>query len=178
MSCSGRGLAGVAGADWRGDVASPSMLSLCPASPPPNPPQWVPEVRHFCPDVPILLVGMKTDLRNDPKTIAEHAKYSLSPITFDEAAAEAKEINAYAQIECSALENEGVQASKPPTPSSPPPPPPPPRAHTAQARHTPRCSSTAVVQPPAPLTQHLIENCRRCSRQQLAHPSPQRTCQS
>ena len=27
--------------------------------------KWTPEVRHFGPDVPILLLGTKTDLRND-----------------------------------------------------------------------------------------------------------------
>eukprot|EP01107_Rhizomastix_libera_P013861 TRINITY_DN4065_c0_g1_i2.p1 TRINITY_DN4065_c0_g1~~TRINITY_DN4065_c0_g1_i2.p1 ORF type:complete len:200 (+),score=42.38 TRINITY_DN4065_c0_g1_i2:30-629(+) len=29
--------------------------------------RWLPEVRHYCPVVPILLVGLKTDLRNDDK---------------------------------------------------------------------------------------------------------------
>ena len=26
---------------------------------------WVPETRHYCPDAPFVLVGTKTDLRND-----------------------------------------------------------------------------------------------------------------
>ena len=26
--------------------------------------KWVPEVRHFCPEIPILLLATKTDLRN------------------------------------------------------------------------------------------------------------------
>jgi len=33
--------------------------------------QWCPEVIHFCPGVPILLVGLKKDLRDDPGTIRE-----------------------------------------------------------------------------------------------------------
>ena len=27
--------------------------------------RWIPEARHFCPDAPIVLVGCKTDLRNN-----------------------------------------------------------------------------------------------------------------
>jgi len=27
------------------------------------------QVKHFCPNVPIILVGNKKDLRNDPNTI-------------------------------------------------------------------------------------------------------------
>ena len=32
------------------------------------PEKWTPEVKHFCPDVHIILVGNKKDLRNDPNT--------------------------------------------------------------------------------------------------------------
>lgn len=31
--------------------------------------KWIPEVKHFCPNVPIILVGNKRDLRFDPYTI-------------------------------------------------------------------------------------------------------------
>lgn len=27
--------------------------------------KWIPEVKHFCPDVPIVIVGLKADLRSD-----------------------------------------------------------------------------------------------------------------
>ena len=30
---------------------------------------WISEIKHFCPNVPIILVGNKKDLRNDPATI-------------------------------------------------------------------------------------------------------------
>lgn len=38
------------------------------------PEKWTPEVKHFCPTVPIILVGNKKDLRNDDHTRRELAK--------------------------------------------------------------------------------------------------------
>lgn len=49
------------------------LLCLWPASE--NiPEKWTPEVKHFCPNVPIILVGNKKDLRNDEHTRRELAK--------------------------------------------------------------------------------------------------------
>lgn len=43
--------------------------------PPDNiPEKWNPEVKHFCPNVPVILVGNKIDLRNDEHTRRELAK--------------------------------------------------------------------------------------------------------
>ena len=39
--------------------------------------KFSPEVKHFCPDVPIILVGNKKDLRNDEHTRRELAKMKL-----------------------------------------------------------------------------------------------------
>lgn len=36
--------------------------------------KWYPEVKHFCPNVPIILVGNKQDLRNDERAHHELAK--------------------------------------------------------------------------------------------------------
>ncbi|KAG7254093.1 hypothetical protein CRUP_029599, partial [Coryphaenoides rupestris] len=38
------------------------------------PEKWTPEVKHFCPNVPIILVGNKKDLRNDEHTRRELGK--------------------------------------------------------------------------------------------------------
>lgn len=38
------------------------------------PEKWTPEVKHFCPNVPIILVGNKKDLRQDEHTRRELAK--------------------------------------------------------------------------------------------------------
>ena len=42
--------------------------------------QWISEVLHFCQGLPIILVGCKKDLRNDPKTIEELHKTSQRPV--------------------------------------------------------------------------------------------------
>jgi hypothetical protein len=39
------------------------------------------EIRKFCTSVPILLVGLKIDMRNDPKTIAERGKFGQHLVT-------------------------------------------------------------------------------------------------
>ncbi|CAL8280778.1 unnamed protein product [Boreogadus saida] len=38
------------------------------------PEKWTPELKHFCPNVPIILVGNKKDLRNDDHSRRELAK--------------------------------------------------------------------------------------------------------
>uniref|UniRef100_A0A4X2LTQ7 Ras homolog family member C n=1 Tax=Vombatus ursinus TaxID=29139 RepID=A0A4X2LTQ7_VOMUR len=36
--------------------------------------KWTPEVKHFCPNVPIILIGNKKDLRNDERVRRELTK--------------------------------------------------------------------------------------------------------
>src|SRR5580693_6619759 len=43
--------------------------------------KWAPELRHYCPShVPVVLVGNKTDLRNDPTTLGRLAERNLKPV--------------------------------------------------------------------------------------------------
>ena len=44
--------------------------------------KWYPEVRHHCPQVPIILVGTKLDLREDKETIDKLTEKKLAPITY------------------------------------------------------------------------------------------------
>nr|CAX74757.1 RAS-like GTP-binding protein [Schistosoma japonicum] len=71
--------------------------------------KWIPEVRHFCPNVPIVLVGNKSDLRYDDKIINELARLNQHPVTSEEARAVANHIGAYKEIECSAKNKENVR---------------------------------------------------------------------
>ena len=71
--------------------------------------KWVPEVQHFCPDVPFLLIATKKDLRNDPATKSAMACRKLEIIRTEQGRAMAKKINANAYLECSAKTREGVR---------------------------------------------------------------------
>ena len=64
--------------------------------------KWIGEALHFCPKLPVLLVGCKLDLRDDPATIAELHNHRHSPVTRAEGEAVAKAISAAGFIECSA----------------------------------------------------------------------------
>ena len=44
--------------------------------------KWYPEVRHHCPQVPIILVGTKLDLREDMETIDKLKEKRLALITY------------------------------------------------------------------------------------------------
>merc|ERR1712050_95791 len=73
------------------------------------PEKWTPEVKHFCPNVPIILVGNKKDLRNDSSTIKELGKMKQEPVPKSEGEQMANRIGAKAYLECSALTKEGVR---------------------------------------------------------------------
>lgn len=72
--------------------------------------KWYPEVKHFCSNVPIILVGNKKDLRNDESTKQELMKSGLAPVKVEEGRAMAERIEAKAYLECSAKTKEGVRA--------------------------------------------------------------------
>lgn len=71
--------------------------------------KWISEVLHFCQGIPIILVGCKMDLRNDPKTIEELRRTSQRPVTPEEGSAVAQKIGAIKYLECSARTQEGVR---------------------------------------------------------------------
>lgn len=47
-----------------------------------SPLQWYPEVRHHCPNTPIILVGTKLDLRDDRETLDKLKDKKLTPISY------------------------------------------------------------------------------------------------
>uniref|UniRef100_A0AAV2KBG1 Uncharacterized protein n=1 Tax=Knipowitschia caucasica TaxID=637954 RepID=A0AAV2KBG1_KNICA len=74
-------------------VDSPDSLENIPE-------KWVPEVKHFCPNVPIILVANKKDLRHD--------KEVKRPVKPKDGRAMAARIGAYDYLECSAKTKEGI----------------------------------------------------------------------
>ncbi|KAG4097074.1 ras-domain-containing protein [Neocallimastix lanati (nom. inval.)] len=70
--------------------------------------KWFPETRHFCDDVPTILVGLKKDLRNDSETIEELSKKHQKPVTKEQGEKMANEIGALRYVEVSAKTGDNV----------------------------------------------------------------------
>jgi Ras homolog gene family, member A len=64
--------------------------------------RWLPEVCHFCPGTPFLLVACKLDLRE------EREKAGMEFVSIEQGDSMAKRIGAKAYVECSAMTGEGV----------------------------------------------------------------------
>lgn len=71
--------------------------------------KWVPEIRHHCNDVPIILVGTKIDLREDRETLSQLAQTGLSPVKKEQGQKMANKIKAVKYLECSALTQSGLK---------------------------------------------------------------------
>jgi len=71
--------------------------------------KWATEIAHHAPDVPIVLVGLKTDLRDDAdikKTLSSKGK---APLTRQDGEIRAREIGAIGYWECSAMTQDGMK---------------------------------------------------------------------
>ncbi|WFD25533.1 Rho GTPase protein rac1 [Malassezia nana] len=71
--------------------------------------KWWPEVSHHAPDTPIILVGTKLDLREDPEMNARLRDRRMAPISYSQGVQMAKEIRALRYLECSALTQKGLK---------------------------------------------------------------------
>jgi Ras-related C3 botulinum toxin substrate 1 len=64
---------------------------------------WVPEVKEHCPSTPYILVGMKSDLRDQFNQHADEYKSNgWEPVSSSKGEEMKKTINAQGYIECSA----------------------------------------------------------------------------
>ncbi|KAL8992345.1 MAG: hypothetical protein Q9169_007168, partial [Polycauliona sp. 2 TL-2023] len=72
--------------------------------------RWVPEIsRYKEKNVPIFLLGLKQDLRDDEATMEEYLKTGKRAVSSEEAEEVRKKISAVAYLECSAKTGHGVQ---------------------------------------------------------------------
>jgi Ras-related C3 botulinum toxin substrate 1 len=71
--------------------------------------KWYPEIKHHCPDAPILLIGTKLDLREDKETLAQLGEQGMSPIKREQGQRLANKIRAVKYLECSALTQRGLR---------------------------------------------------------------------
>jgi len=70
--------------------------------------KWYKEITEHAPDVPIILVGTKLDLRSKPEATQSLKENNQSPITTEQGEALAKKMGAKKYLECSALTQEGL----------------------------------------------------------------------
>ncbi|NWH65765.1 RHOF protein, partial [Geococcyx californianus] len=70
--------------------------------------KWYPEVNHFCKSIPVLLVGCKTDLRQDQQVLRKLREGHLEPTSYQQAKAMARQVHAVSYLECSARYQENV----------------------------------------------------------------------
>ncbi|XP_009708599.1 PREDICTED: ras-like GTP-binding protein RHO [Cariama cristata] len=72
---------------------------------------WIPEIKVFCPTVPIILVATKIELRGDEGIKKKLTAPGNEPINTTEGKALAASIGAYAYLQCSAKTKEGVETA-------------------------------------------------------------------
>ncbi|KAK5798803.1 P-loop containing nucleoside triphosphate hydrolase protein [Linnemannia elongata] len=70
--------------------------------------KWIQEVQVHCPETPVILVGMKKDLRDDQAASTGAEAKTTRFVTTAEAERVAAEIGARNHLECSALTGDGV----------------------------------------------------------------------
>lgn len=72
--------------------------------------KWYPEIEHHAPGVPIILVGTKLDLKDDPATNEALRAKKMAPVSYEQALQVAKEIKAHKYLECSALTQRNLKS--------------------------------------------------------------------
>lgn len=71
--------------------------------------KWVPELQHYAKGTPIILVGTKADLREEPKVLEKLAAEKMEPVSSAQGRAMAERIKAVKYLECSALTQKGLK---------------------------------------------------------------------
>jgi GTPase SAR1 family protein len=71
--------------------------------------KWYPEISHHALNTPMILVGTKLDLREDPDTIKKLGQKNMAPISYSQSVQMSKDIGAVKYLECSALTQTGLK---------------------------------------------------------------------
>lgn len=71
--------------------------------------KWIPEIRHYCPNVPFILVATKKDLRHNEFISDPVTKKKYKHVTTEEGQQLAEHVKAFAYVECSAKTRDGVR---------------------------------------------------------------------
>lgn len=65
--------------------------------------KWVPEIKRYCPDAAILLVGTQSDRRRDVRLALQLARYGQTAVTLNQAQSLARRLGGITYVETSAL---------------------------------------------------------------------------
>ncbi|KAJ7792958.1 small GTPase Cdc42 [Mycena olivaceomarginata] len=73
--------------------------------------KWYPEMRHYCPDVPFLIVATQIDLRDDSEATRKVGRTTkrLVSVSTEEGERLAYELGAAKYVECSAVTQKGLK---------------------------------------------------------------------
>jgi GTPase SAR1 family protein len=69
---------------------------------------WMAELTHYAPNVPVVLVGTKIDLRTNPELLSRLASRKETMVTYEEGVVLAEELKCETYCECSALTQKGL----------------------------------------------------------------------
>ncbi|XP_067680623.1 ras-like GTP-binding protein RHO [Haliotis asinina] len=72
--------------------------------------KWMPEIRTAQPEIPIIIVGTKLDLRNNSDVKSGLAEVGKKPVLHEEGQRLARELKVVDYVECSSLNNDGVRS--------------------------------------------------------------------
>lgn len=72
--------------------------------------KWIPEIRHYCPTTPVILVGTKIDLRDNADAISRLESRRQKPVEYEAGFALAKSLGCAKYMEASALTQKGLHA--------------------------------------------------------------------
>jgi len=71
--------------------------------------KWYPELMHFCPDIPFILVGTKSDMRNDQNELKKLTADKKAPVSVEEGNRLATKLGAIKFLDCSAKTQENLK---------------------------------------------------------------------
>ncbi|KAF3852760.1 hypothetical protein F7725_006115 [Dissostichus mawsoni] len=71
--------------------------------------RWLPEIRHQCPDTPLVLVGTQLDLREDVQVLIQLAQNQQRPVGTEEGRQLAEELGMVGFMEVSALTQKNLK---------------------------------------------------------------------
>lgn len=71
--------------------------------------KWWPEIRYYVPQIPVILVGIKKDLRNDPITSRRLKLTNQRSLKYEDGQLVSKRLRVAYFFECSCKTNENIQ---------------------------------------------------------------------